>query len=191
MSTKVVICAFILAGIAGGVGYAISSLPPTQHATFDHNGHDTTVMPTDAGQSAFAATAEIVSILSRSADTDWKKVNISALRQHLVDMNALFMESEVSTRSVENGWAFEVLGTGAVLRAIHAMVPAHAQELNKVEDWTAGATINATGAVLMVQSSSPAIQKKIKGLGFFGLMATGAHHQPHHLAMATGQTMDH
>jgi len=191
MSTKVVISALILAGIAGGIGYAISNLSPIQHATLDHNGHETTTMPKNAGQSAFAATAEIVSILSRSTQTDWKNVNISALRQHLVDMDALFMDSDVSISSVENGLAFEVVGTGKVLRAIHAMVPAHAQELNKMDDWSAQTKKTGNGVVLTVQSSSPAIQQKIEGLGFFGLMTIGAHHQPHHLAMAKGQPMGH
>jgi hypothetical protein len=191
MRNKFAISAIILAVIAGGVGYMIAGLSGAQHSTPDHGGHPLSAMPTEAGQSAFAATAEIVSILSSSSNTVWKRVNISMLRQHLVDMNALFMEAQVSTRSVENGWAFEVLGSKKVLRAIHAMVPAHAQELDKMEDWTASTTKTETGVVLTVQSSSPTIQQKIEGLGFFGLMATGAHHQPHHLAMATGQPMDH
>jgi len=30
----------------------------------------------------------------------------------------------------------------------------------------------------------------IRGLGFIGLLAEGAHHQPHHLAMAKGEAME-
>jgi hypothetical protein len=29
----------------------------------------------------------------------------------------------------------------------------------------------------------------IRGLGFIGLLASGSHHQPHHLAMAKGEFM--
>ena len=45
--------------------------------------------PTEAGQGAFAAIQEIVAILEADPDTDWSKVDIDALRQHLVDMNAV------------------------------------------------------------------------------------------------------
>jgi hypothetical protein len=30
---------------------------------------------------------------------------------------------------------------------------------------------------------------RIRGLGFIGLLVQGAHHQPHHLAMAKGEKM--
>ena len=30
---------------------------------------------------------------------------------------------------------------------------------------------------------------RVRGLGFIGLLTLGAHHQPHHLAMARGQAM--
>ena len=42
---------------------------------------------TQAGQGAFAAIQEVVEILAADSNTDWSKVNIDALRQHLVDMN--------------------------------------------------------------------------------------------------------
>jgi hypothetical protein len=46
-----------------------------------------TQQPTLAGQDAFGAIQEIVQILQSDPKTDWSKVNISALRQHLIDMN--------------------------------------------------------------------------------------------------------
>jgi hypothetical protein len=30
---------------------------------------------------------------------------------------------------------------------------------------------------------------RVRGLGFIGLLTLGAHHQPHHLAMARGRAM--
>ena len=42
---------------------------------------------TQPGQGAFAAIQEIVEILAADPKTDWSKVNIDALRQHLIDMN--------------------------------------------------------------------------------------------------------
>ena len=67
------------------------------------------------------------------------------------------------------------------------MVPAHAVELAKIEGWQAEATAEPAGAVLMATSADPRQEARIRALGFFGLMATGAHHQAHHWAIATGQ----
>lgn len=46
-----------------------------------------TQQPTLPGQDAFGTIQEIVQILQSDPTTDWSKVNISALRQHLIDMN--------------------------------------------------------------------------------------------------------
>ncbi|MGA7666054.1 MAG: hypothetical protein WBW13_14615, partial [Pseudolabrys sp.] len=43
--------------------------------------------PTLPGQDAFGTIQEIVQTLQSDPKTDWSKVNIDALRQHLIDMN--------------------------------------------------------------------------------------------------------
>lgn len=43
------------------------------------------------------------------------------------------------------------------------------------------------GVRLTVTADDPAQVIRIRGLGFIGLMVSGAHHQPHHLAMAKGE----
>ena len=43
-------------------------------------------VPTMPGQDAFGAIQEIVRILEADPKTDWSKVNLEALRQHLIDM---------------------------------------------------------------------------------------------------------
>lgn len=148
---------------------------------------DTSGMPTEAGQSSFAAIAEIVNILSSNPDTDWSKVNINALREHLLDMNNLMIGANVKEVAIDNGMRFEVTGEANVLGAIKRMVPAHSKELNKMKEYDVS-TKNIDGGIAMtVTTNNEATTHKIKGLGFFGLMATGSHHQPHHLMMATGQ----
>jgi hypothetical protein len=42
-------------------------------------------------------------------------------------------------------------------------------------------------AVSAPSPASPAEIARIRGLGFFGVMASGAHHQAHHLAIAKGE----
>src|SRR5947209_3755409 len=51
-----------------------------QHGTMMPSGQ-----PTMPGQDAFGTIQEIVGILEADPNTDWSKVNISALREHLVD----------------------------------------------------------------------------------------------------------
>lgn len=191
MKKKQIVGATLLALMSAGLGFGAASLTQTQHVAGNHAGHSPESSPQEAGQSAFAATAEIVALLSNDPETDWSQVDIAALRQHLVDMNALFLQADVSASPVSDGWRFQVTGSGHTLRAVQAMVPAHALELDKMAAWSAVANITPTGAELTVTSASGGIQQKIKGLGFFGLMATGAHHQPHHFAMATGKPMHH
>ena len=69
------------------------------------------------------------------------------------------------------------------------MVPAHARELDKMAQWSASGRVLKDGAVLTISPVDDNARSKILGLGFFGLMATGAHHQVHHLAIASGNPM--
>ncbi|MEZ5934099.1 MAG: hypothetical protein R3F54_19610 [Alphaproteobacteria bacterium] len=145
--------------------------------------------PKEAGQAAFATIAEIVAILDADPDTDWSKVDLKALRAHLIDMNALTLEATVTEEVLADGLAITATGEDRAREAIQRMVPAHAAELDAMQDWSVSAETTAEGARLVVTSADPAIQAKIKGLGFFGLMATGSHHQVHHLAIARGEPM--
>lgn len=145
--------------------------------------------PAEAGQGAFAAIAEIVTLLEADPNTDWSKVDIAALREHLVDMNELILNAVAQEEPIPGGLRITVTGEGRTLRAIRRMVPAHAVELAKIEDWQVEAAAHDGGAMLSVTSADPEQEARIRGLGFFGLLATGAHHQAHHWAIATGQPM--
>jgi hypothetical protein len=157
-----------------------------QHGA-EHSARHGAPLPTEAGQGAFAAIAEIVALLEADPATDWSKVDIGALREHLVDMNELTLNAVTREEVIPGGLRIAVTGEGRTLRAIRAMVTAHAVELAKIEGWQAKATVGAEGAVFTVTSADPRQEVRIRALGFFGLMATGAHHQMHHWAIATGQ----
>src|ERR1700756_4787445 len=51
--------------------------------------------PTMSGQDAFGAIAEIVRVLDADPATDWTKVDLERLRQHLIDMNEVVLRSTV------------------------------------------------------------------------------------------------
>lgn len=146
-------------------------------------------MPVEAGQSAFAATAEIVQMLQRNDATDWSKVDITTLRNHLVDMNALMMNTSVTHEMVDGGMKATIRGAPEVLAAVGRMVPAHSQMLKSSHAFTLSFDGQSDKATWVVTTDDEAQVDQIRGLGFYGLMATGSHHQPHHFAVATGNPM--
>ena len=142
--------------------------------------------PTEVGQSAFAAMAEIVELLRQNPHTDWDTVDIRALQRHLVDMELLATQAEAKETVVDGSVQFDVTGAPNVVKALHRMVPAHAPFLDAETGWTTEVERNDRGVIVRVSGDA----QMISALGFHGLMTIGAHHQEHHLGIATG-TMSH
>jgi hypothetical protein len=142
--------------------------------------------PTLPGQDAFGAIQEIVQALQSDPKTDWSKVNIEALRQHLIDMNEVTLHAAATPRLFDNGIEFSVTGEGRTLEAIKRMVPAHVKELHEI-GWNAKTDELPNGVKLTVIASDGQPLTRLKALGFIGIMVQGGHHQPHHLMMAKGQ----
>jgi hypothetical protein len=143
--------------------------------------------PTMPGQDAFGAVQEIVRILEADPKTDWSKVALEPLRQHLIDMNEVTLGAAAAATEIDGGLRVAVTGSGRTLAAIQRMVPAHAAELNGVNGWSVTAAAAPDGVLLTVTARDPKEVQHIRGLGFIGLMVSGGHHQPHHLAMARGE----
>ncbi|WP_147094962.1 hypothetical protein [Roseovarius sp. TE539] len=140
---------------------------------------------TEGGQSAFAAIQEVVAQLMADPATDWSRVDIEALRQHLIDMDNVTLKARVDVQVVDGGARFEAISEDAgVISSIRAMVPAHVASMDGVEGWTMRAEDIPGGAALTVTGADP---DRIRALGFIGMMTVGMHHQTHHLALATGQ----
>jgi hypothetical protein len=142
--------------------------------------------PTLPGQDAFGTIQEIVQILQSDPKTDWSKVNIDALRQHLIDMNEVTLHAAAAQRMIDNGIEITVTGEGRTLEAIKRMVPAHVNELHEI-GWSAKSEDLPNGVRLTVLASEAQPLTKLKALGFMGIMVQGRHHQPHHLMIAMGQ----
>jgi len=150
-------------------------------------------LPSQSGQDAFAAISELVRMLEADPRTDWSRVNLEAVRGHLIDMNDVVLRSAVSATNISGGATFSISAPGQAAAAIGRMVTMHALELDKLPQFRARVKPTADGAVLTVVARLPsdsATATRIRGLGFIGLLATGAHHQEHHLALATGR-LDH
>jgi len=144
--------------------------------------------PTMPGQEAFGTIQEIIGILKKDPNTDWSKVDIPALKKHLIDMNEVTLYANVDEKELENGLEMKVTGNDRTIGSIKRMVPTHVQmTLNKVENWEVKVKEIDNGVILKATSQKSNEIEHIKGLGFIGLMATGANHPSHHLMMAKGE----
>ena len=150
-----------------------------------------TGQPTEGGQSAFATIAEIIVLLKKDPKTDWSKVNINGLREHLVDMSEVTLKANAKMSVKGNAVTFNVTGTGRTLLAIQNMAIPHSMVLSGTTNWKVSAQKTANGAIMTVVVPNEKELAMVKGLGFFGVMATGAHHQAHHYLMAKGATNVH
>jgi hypothetical protein len=183
---RAAVISLIAVALAGPV---LGHVAAAQHSPGASGHHATGADPVLAGQDAFAAIAEIVKILEADPSTDWTTVDLERLRQHLIDMHEVVLRSAVTSTAVPSGLAMEVTGPPRTAQAIQAMVVPHAAELDRMPAWSARAEAIPGGVRLVVLARDPADSKlvaRIRGLGFAGLLTQGAHHQPHHLAIARG-----
>ena len=153
--------------------------------------HHRSDAPMETGQSAFAALSEIVQILSDDPATDWIKVNIPALRDHLVDMERVTTEAKVNTRSEARIVEFHVYGAGDVADSIKRMTFAHAPMLEMATGWAVSADPTKGGVIMRIAVATKQDLSRVLGLGFFGVLTIGAHHQAHHMQIALGMNPHH
>ena len=152
-----------------------------------HAGMHGALTPTMPGQDAFGAIQEVVRILDADPKTDWSKVDLEALRQHLIDMNEVTLNADADAKTVDGGLQVAIAGTGRTLVAIQRMIPTYAQHVTGLNGWTAKTAALPNGELLTVTATDPKEVQHIRGLGFIGLLVSGSMHQPHHLAMAKGE----
>jgi hypothetical protein len=152
---------------------------------------DTAVHVTSAGQAAFGAISEIVRVLEADPATDWTRVNLEGLRQHLIDMNEVTVRSNVRQENVPGGARFTVEGDGRTRDAIRRMSRAHAGMLTGSGEARVSVEETPSGVRLTILATDAGDQHavaRLRGLGFIGMLTVGDHHGPHHLALARGST---
>ncbi|PLW74818.1 hypothetical protein [Cohaesibacter celericrescens] len=160
-------------------------LSPT--VAFAQHVHSNNVAATETGHAAFAAVSEIVQLLENDPQTDWSEVSIQALREHLVDMDRVTMLSKTTTTQSSGSLAFDVSGEGDTVASIQRMTAAHAPMLAAETGWNITANSTQNGATLQIRTANKDELQKARALGFYGVMTIGAHHQAHHMLIATGQ----
>src|SRR6516162_414897 len=167
------------------IGIAFAQDLPTQQPM--RPGHMPEMMQSGQHPMEPAQMQEIVRILEADPKTDWSKVDLEALRQHLIDMNEVTLKADAAQKPIEGGLEIAVTGTDRALVAIQRMIPAYAQTVNGLNGWAAKADTLPNGELLTLTANDPKEVQHIRGLGFIGLLVSGSHHQMHHLAMAKGE----
>lgn len=179
--------------IAGGAVFATAQTIHGDHVEgMDHtaDGQETPgggATLTEPGQGAFAALSEVVRLLEADPDTNWGRVDLAGLRVHLLDMDRLVSDAVVTETERPNGLMSHATGDAETIATLRRMVPAHAAQLARDDRWTVEALEVENGMELQVSSDDPRTVARIKGLGFFGLMASQDHHREHHFLMARGE----
>ena len=190
MKTRIIL---IVTALLGGTAFAAAQTTHSGHDNgMDHATHakdqplqDTTL--TEPGQGAFAALSEVVRVLEADPDTDWDRVDLAGLRAHLVDMDRMVSETIVTETELPDGISALATGDADTIATLRRMVPAHAAQLAQDDRWDVDAIVADNGVELRVTSNDPTVVARIKGLGFFGLMASQDHHREHHMMMARGE----
>ncbi len=159
----------------------------------DHQAHAMASPLTEPGNDAFGTIQEAIRALEADPDTDWSKVNLEALREHLVDMQNMTVNVTVLSQTpIKDGVAIRVspndLKTAASLARVLA---AHPAMLQMETGWQMTVATKNGVYYLTVTTPNPSEIDKVRGLGYIGILATGAHHQAHHWAMAEGQNPHH
>jgi hypothetical protein len=168
----------------------------TDHASMDHAAMMAGCVPLPKlpGQAAYGSISEVVRMLEADSNTDWSKVNIEALRQHLIDMDDVVMHAAVRQRNVAGGMEAVVTGTGRTAGAITRMLVSHTMMLDKSADYHAATAPVPGGLQFTVTAKDPSNSvtvARIRGLGFAGLLTEGDHHAAHHMALARGAASPH
>lgn len=158
-----------------------------QHGRAMVHGPGPGAVPALPGQDLFGAITEIVDILNADPETDWRVVDIDALRAHLLDMQRVATHAHPRAETVAGGMSFTLDRSGAAGAAAERMLAAHGPVLESELGWRADLSFEVGEIRWIVRApGDSAGAVRIRALGFFGLLASGAHHQAHHLAMARG-----
>lgn len=177
----------VVAALAGvwlmplGVGAESTTMDHAHHGA----GHSKLQEP---GQDAFGTIQEVIARLNADPNTDWPRVNLEALRRHLVDMNEFTLNvRQVKSKPIPKGVELVIEPeTRRAKAALARALSAHPAMVRQEAGWDMKVEPEGRGYRLRVTDPTGKAADKIRGLGYIGVMALGNHHQHHHWLMATG-----
>lgn len=157
-------------------------------ATFaQHQMHSQSTPLTESGNDVFGAIQQVIKQLEQNPNTDWSQVDLEALRQHLLDMKAFTEEVEVLSQTpIDQGIEIHVKPQSEqAVKALTNVLSKHPSMLKSEMGWNMSAIQKDDQWVITCTTEKASEVDKIRGLGYIGLLAAGAHHQLHHWMIAT------
>lgn len=141
------------------------------------------------GNEIFGTIQEVINKLKADPNTDWSKVDLEALRQHLLDMKAFTEKvSVISQKPIKNGIVIQVKPkTERAIGALKRLFKMHPAMLKMEKGWDMIAKQDNIQWTITVTTQDNSEVEEVRALGYIGLLAEGAHHQRHHWMIATGQ----
>ena len=158
--SALLIPAVLVASLLAAPLAAQTTSMPAGHQHTPGMTHPGTVLPTEAGQDAFAAIAEVVKLLDADPMTDWSKVDLEALRRHLIDMNVVTLKSSVQRTQVVGG----VSALYGRLNGVRARAEGQRRSLGSGE-----LTARFAALVALIDPGSQPFKRQTGGLLNYGL----------------------
>lgn len=154
-----------------------------------HSDSNTQPELSEPGNAIFGTIQEVIRHLEQDPDTDWSKVDLEGLRQHLLDMRDIAENVEVvDQREIDNGVTLVIAPlTSRADEALERVLAAHPEQLRRETGWQMLVGRQGDQFRVTITSDDPEDTAMINGLGYIGLMAMGDHHQPHHWSMGSGK----
>jgi len=142
----------------------------------------------EAGNAVFGTIQEAINQLDADPNTNWEKVDLEGLRQHLIDMENFSVYVDVlSQEKIEKGAKIVIKAQNTVAQAsLTRAMSAHPGMLKSETNWSMTATPDGDKYVLTITTEKPEEVARLRALGYIGVMALGDHHQVHHWSMASG-----
>lgn len=155
---------------------------------FHYHDQPASVASKAGGQDALTAIQEVTALLLADPSTDWSTVSIARLQQHLRDLDLLMVQAEVEEQSVEGGLDVVVRGEAPVLEAARRVLPAHLKLVNGFRGWEITGEAADSGEFHVALRTQAAAELPIlRGMGFFGVLASGVYRPYQLLAIAQGR----
>ncbi len=136
---------------------------------------------TEAGNDIFGTIQEVINKLNTNPNTNWKQVNIEALRQHLLDMSDIASAVDVISQTpIKNGLRVVISpNKPRALRSLERILRNYPEQLQSKTGWIMRIKKQGLQYQLTI-TGKPSDADKIRALGYFGLMTYGNQHQVHH-----------
>lgn len=179
---------FLSLTVVPGYGQQMKSSPNKTHKTSMNSVEKSRMPLVSPGNAIFGAIHEAIDSLNANPNTDWSKVNIEALRQHLIDMYEFTLNVKVlKQKPLSNGNEVTVEPTNprAVI-ALNHVLAMHPKMIKKEAGWNMTYRKKGDKYIIRVTTQNPKDVQKIQALGYIGILAYGSHHQRHHWMMVNG-----